>query len=247
MISKQQFKGGLEAAKDFSLKQMSRANKFFWTKMALWMPKVAKYSEQKAAKLNVLKTAAPPPVKLDSSSKLSDEVISVLNTLQTEAHQSHLLLEQINEKITFPSKPSKSVTIPVVSKDKFVNQISVEFANELRVYLENNEVFQEQFWLNLWLQNPNFCEFAERLLTKYPPLESCETEIYDGIAVRLATASENQVELIIPKIDAEYDNKLHELVKHHPVKGRANRVLEIKRLGLCCNTKVLFKAQVVCS
>jgi hypothetical protein len=236
MISKQK-------TKDFSLKQMSRANKFFWSKMALWIPKLAKFSEQKAIKLNVLKTAAPAPVKLDSSSKLSDEVMNVLNTLQTEVHQSHLLLEQLNAA----AKPSKQVTIPVGSKGKSVNNFTVEFANELRVYLEKNEIFQEQSWLNLWLENPNYCEFAECLLTKYPPLESCETEIYDGIAARLATVSENKVELIIPKIDAEYDNKLHELVEHRPVKGRANHVLEIKRVGLCCDGKVLFKAQVVCS
>jgi hypothetical protein len=235
MISKQK-------AKDFSLKQMSRANKFFWSKMALWMPKLAKFSEQKAVKLNVLTTAAPPPVKLDSSSKLSDEVITVLNSLQSEVHQSHLLLEQLNTA----SKPSKPIAIPAAPKGKYVN-FTVEFANELRVFLEKNDIFQQQFWLNLWLQNPNYCEFAERLLTKYPPLETCETEIYDYIAARLATASENMVELIIPKIDAEYDNNQHELVEHRAVKGRANRVLEIKRLGLCCNGKVLFKAQVVCS
>ena len=243
MISKQQFKDWLETTKYFSLKQMSRANKFFWSKMALWIPKLAKYSEQKAVKLNVLTTAAPVPVKLDSSSKLSDEVISVLNTLQAEVHQSHLLLEQLNTGYKPPSKP---IVIPVAPKGKYVN-FTVEFANELRVYLEKHDIFIEQSWLNLWLENPNFCEFAERLLTKYPPLETCETEIYDGIAARLATASENQVELIIPKINGEYDNKLHELVEHRPVKGRANRVLEIKRLGLCCNGKVLFKAQVVCS
>lgn len=241
-MSKQKIKDWLISAKDFSLKQMSRANKFFWSKMALWMPKVAKYSEQKAIKLNVLKTPPPPPVKLDSSSKLSDKVITVLNSLQIEVHQSHLLLEQLNA----PAKPSKPLIIPAAPKGKSVN-FTVEFANELRVYLENNDIFQEQSWLNLWLQNPNFCEFAERLLTKYPPLENCETEIYDGIAARLATASENMVKLIIPKIDAEYDNNQHELVEHRAVKGRANRVLEIKRLGLCCNTKVLFKAQVVCS
>jgi len=243
MISQQKVKDWLISAKDFSLKQVSRANKFFWSKMALWMPKVAKYSEQKAAKLNVLKTLSPPLVKLDSSSKLSVEVVNVLNTLQTEVHQSHLLLEQLN----VAAKPSKQVTIPAASKGKFVNNFTVEFANELRVYLENNSLFQEQFWLALWLQNPNPCDFAERFLTKYPPLESCETEIYDGIAARLATVSENIVELIIPKIDAEYDNKVHELVEHRAVKGRANRVLEIKRVGLCCDGKVLFKAQVVCS
>jgi len=180
MISKQQFKDWLETAKDFNLKQMSRANKFFWSKMALWMPKVAKYSEQKAAKLNVLKTISPPT----SSSKLSDEVITVLNTLQYDVHQSHLLLEQLNTA----SKPSKPIAIPAAPKGKYVN-FSVEFANELRVYLEKNEIFQEQSWRNLWLQNPNYCEFAERLLTKYPPLENCETQIYDDIAARLATAS----------------------------------------------------------
>jgi len=90
------------------------------------------------------------------------------------------------------------------------------------------------------------CLKLNQPVTHYQRLDSAITEIYQALVTWLETVSGN-VQLIVPKIDQAYESDQHEMIEHRSVKGRANRILEIKLPGLRCNDAVQLKAQVVSS
>jgi CHAT domain-containing protein len=169
----------------------------------------------------------------------SDEFQNALNTklkFYAEAYVDKL-------KTQGESTLSKSPIEPIS-----IEYISVESSNELRIILETHGIFEQKSWLALWQGNPAACDFAKRLVLKYPPLKGCRIEIYQKIADWLKTVSvKQQIDLIIPKLNDEFNSNKHEMVKQLQQKGLANRVQEVKRPGLACDDSVLVKVQVVSS
>jgi len=179
--------------------------------------------------------------------------------IQEQVHQSHTLLEQlvqrqaeINDQLNrinsaSPQTEPTEVPTPPPSSSNPNGRITVALANELRVYLEKNNLFDETHWLQLWLEEPAPCELAKRLLNQYPQLQNCEPEIYQGIATWLSKVAAD-VQLMIPELNQPTETERHEVVEERAQeKGRVGRVLEIKRPGLQCGDTLLLKAQVISS
>jgi len=258
MSLKPNFKSGLPRFKGWLKKQISRFVAFFWRKIAQWAKQFATFSQQKATPINALELPATSP---ELKQTIPAPMLNLLKALHGEIRQSRKLLENLadqqnetnNKIIQLESQIIPS--IPPIANEKstaqsldleLADQINVESANALRTLLEKQSIFDKNLWLKLWQENPAPCEFAKRLLNQYSPLENCEPEIYQALVTWLETVSGN-VQLIVPKIDQAYESDQHEMIEHRSVKGRANRILEIKLPGLRCNDAVQLKAQVVSS
>jgi len=172
------------------------------------------------------------------------------NIQQLQEDFENIIDQRIKEQlvIKLESNQAKRPDEPVQTSsntEPISERITVELSNELRAYLERQNLFDENLWLALWRGDPSPCKLAKRLLLEYQPLT---TENYDEIAAWLEKASGKQkVYLIIPTLNQECDSNLHEIVEQRIVKGAINRVLEIKRPGLGCDESVVLKAQVVSS
>jgi len=172
------------------------------------------------------------------------------NIQQLQEDFENIIDQRIKEQlvIKLESNQAKRPDEPVQTSsntEPISERITVELSNELRAYLERQNLFDENLWLALWRGDPSPCKLAKRLLLEYQPLT---TENYDEIAAWLEKASGKQkVYLIIPTLNQECDSNLHEIVEQRMVKGAINRVLEIKRPGLGCDESVVLKAQVVSS
>jgi molecular chaperone GrpE (heat shock protein) len=178
--------------------------------------------------------------KIKSQQQATNKKISALESKLLSSLSEQSSLELRRQKFN----PSSKATKPVPSKS--LERISVELSNELRIYLENNSFFDQESWLELWQGNPAACDLAKRLVFEYLPLKAATMETYYDIGVWLKKAY-HKIDLIIPKLNDEFDSNQHEMVKQLQQKGPANRVQEVKRLGLACDDSVLVKAQVVSS
>ncbi|KHD06321.1 hypothetical protein PN36_07600 [Candidatus Thiomargarita nelsonii] len=247
MLSKQELKDWLQRFKAWLQEKMGNFLAFFWPRMARWTTKVATFSQRKAGELNGLPNLQP---------RVSDEQTvptSVIKAWHKEIRHSHkilldnqkTLLEEIlrTREILLENQPpvnDNEVRVPPIE-----DRMTVELSNELRIYLERHNLFDEKLWLALWRGDPSPCELAKRLLLEYQPLK---IENYKELAAWLEKASGNQKGyFIIPTLNHECDSNLHETVEQRMVRGAINRVLEIKRLGLGCDEGVVLKAQVVSS
>jgi len=168
-----------------------------------------------------------PPVN-DNEDKVSDKIESLESFIR----------QFITKKEVPPAEPP-APPVPIEAR------MTVELSNELRIYLERHNLFDEKLWLALWQGDPSPCELAKRLLLEYQPLK---IENYEELAAWLEKASGNQkVYFIIPTLNQECDSNLHETVEQRMVRGAINRVLEIKHPGLGCDESVPLKAEVVSS
>jgi hypothetical protein len=268
-LLKRKFRSWFHRFKGWAKEQISRFLAFFWPKTAQWAKQFATFSQQKATPFNVLELPSTSPEleqtipvpMLNLLKALHGEIRQSRKLLHTEIRQSHELLENLviqqnetNNKIIQLESQKIPKIIPIANEEsteqpldvELADQINVESANTLRILLEKQSIFDENLWLKLWQENPAPCELAERLLNQYSPLENCDTEIYQALATWLETVSGN-VQLIVPEINQAYESDQHEMIEHRSVKGRANRLLEIKLPGLRCDDTVQLKAHVVSS
>lgn len=231
-------------------KQKNHFIPLFWRKIALWTSAVAEFSQRKA---DALEQQSPRPTIPASVEKLLlvlrgeiRQSRKLFLEKQAETHNKITLLEsKLLPSVGLPEKNSRERTDSPKSKAP-LERITIELSHELRDYLESHSLFDQKSWQALWQGEPAPCELAKRLLCQYPPLEACTTEIYEGIAIWLKKVSgQQEIHLIIPTLNQEFDSNQHELVKQLQQKGLANRVQDVKRPGLACDETVLVKAQVV--
>jgi hypothetical protein len=253
MSFQKKLKSGLHNFKDWLQKQMSIFVPFFWRKMAQWTKKFAAFSQQKATQLNTLEL---PSISPELKQTVPVTVVPLLKALHNEIRLSRELLENLanqqnetNKKIALLESQNVQEPKPIekqAAQPKLADQMTVESANELRILLEKQHKFDEKLWLKLWQKNPTPYELATRLVNQYSPI-NCKTEIYKEIAIWLEKNTGKEIHFILPEINQEYESLQHELVEHRAVKGRANRILAVKRPGLCYDDAVQIKAQVVSS
>jgi len=190
-------------------------------------------------------------VKILNHKSFSDLMVKKLESSLAKRLEPVSEPEQTISSIPEPVELNTSILEPIEESVELNTSIPepieepVELNNELRVYLETHNLFDENLWLTLWRGDPSPCELAKRLLEKY---QSLTIENYEELAAWLEkTSGDQKVYFIIPTLNQECDSNLHEIVEQRMVKGAINRVLEIKRLGLGCDEGVALKAQVVYS